>query len=190
MALTLGGIVPTGAQSLVSPPADSTRVLTLQEAVELSYRQNPAMEAQRIAREAAIDRRKSAWGLRMPQLGVTAAYTYMSEDIKAFDLNGEKNAALEQIGQLPLPFPIPPEIVQAVKGLDLSLTLQQRQFAVVGAYPCTQAARSMRRSMRPKSISKRATRRPSGYRPTCSPKSWSVITAFRWPAMCCGCAKR
>lgn len=133
MALTLGGTVSAGAQSLVSPPADSTRILTLQEAVELSYRQNPAMEAQRIAREAAVDRRKSAWGLRMPQLGVTAAYTYMSEDIKAFDLNGEKNAALEQIGQLPLPFPIPPEIIQAVKGLDLSLTLQQRQFAVVGA---------------------------------------------------------
>ena len=81
MALTLGGTVSAGAQSLVSPSADSTRVLTLQEAVELSYRQNPAMEAQRIAREAAVDRRKSAWGLRMPQLGVTAAYTYMSEDI-------------------------------------------------------------------------------------------------------------
>lgn len=129
----LGGIHPAGAQSLAPPTADTIRVLTLQEAIELSYRQNPALEAQRIAREAAVDRRKSAWGLRMPQLGVTAAYTYMSEDIKAFDLNGEKNAALEHIGQLPLPFPIPPEIIQAVKGLDLSLTLQKQQFAVVGA---------------------------------------------------------
>lgn len=135
IALLLGGTPPASAQGLSSSPplTDSTRVLTLQEAIELSYRQNPALEAQRIAREASVDRRKSAWGLRMPQLGVSAAYTYMSEDIKAFDLNAEKDAALQYIGQLPLPFPIPPEIIQAAKGLDLSLTLQKQQFAVVGA---------------------------------------------------------
>lgn len=133
MALLSGSMNSAGAQGLASPSPDSIRFLTLQEAIEMSYRQNPVMEAQRLAREAAVDRRKSAWGLRMPQLGVTAVYTYMSEDIKAFDLNGEKNAALEHLGQLPLPFPIPPEIVQAVKGLDLSLTLQKQQFAVVGA---------------------------------------------------------
>ena len=135
IALSLGGTPPSSAQGLSSSPplSDSTRVLTLQEAIELSYRQNPALEAQRIAREASVDRRKSAWGLRMPQLGVSAAYTYMSEDIKAFDLNAEKDAALQYIGQLPLPFPIPPEIIQAAKGLDLSLTLQKQQFAVVGA---------------------------------------------------------
>lgn len=133
IALMGAGIAPARAQSLARPVTDTMLVLTLPEAIELSYRQNPALEAQRIAREASVDRRKAAWGLRMPQLGVTAAYTYLSEDIKAFDLNGEKNAALEYIGQLPLPFPIPPEIIQAVRGLDLSLTLQKQQFAVVGA---------------------------------------------------------
>ena len=125
---------PAAAQSLAAPAADDTsRVLTLQEAIDLSYRQNPVIEAERIAHEAAIDRRKAAWGLRMPQIGVNASYTYMSEDIKAFDLNAEKDAALQQIGQLPLPFPIPSEILQAVQSLDLSLTLQKQQFAVVGA---------------------------------------------------------
>ncbi|WP_298061902.1 TolC family protein [uncultured Rikenella sp.] len=133
MALLSGGMGSAAAQGLASPPPDSIRFLTLQEAIEISYRQNPAMEAQRLAREAAVDRRKAAWGLRMPQLGVTGAYTYMSEDIKAFDLNPEKNAALEHIGQLPLPFPVPPEVIQAVQGIDLSLTLQKQQFAVVGA---------------------------------------------------------
>ena len=125
---------PAAAQSLAAPAADDTSlVLTLQEAIDLSYRQNPVIEAERIAHEAAIDRRKAAWGLRMPQIGVNASYTYMSEDIKAFDLNAEKDAALQQIGQLPLPFPIPSEILQAVQSLDLSLTLQKQQFAVVGA---------------------------------------------------------
>lgn len=131
-ALALGAGLPAAAQSFATG-GDSTHVLTLQEAIDLSYRRNPAIEAQRLAREAAVLKRKSAWGLRMPQLGVGAAYTYMSEDIKAFDLNPEKDAALQYIGQLPLPLPIPPEIIQAVQGLDLSLTLQKQQFAVVGA---------------------------------------------------------
>ena len=130
IALMLGGMAPAAAQTA---EVDSTYVLTLQEAVDMSYRQNPVMEAQRLAREAAVDRRKATWGLRMPQIGVAANYTYLSQDIKAFDLNAEKDAALQQIGQLPLPFPIPSEILQAVQGLDLSLTLQKQQFAVVGA---------------------------------------------------------
>lgn len=114
-------------------PESSKRTLSLEEAIEMSYRKNPAIEAQRIGHQAAIDRRKAAWGLRMPQIGVVGNYTYMSEDIKAFDLNAQKDAALEYIGQLPLPYPIPPQIIQAVQGLDLSLTLQKQQFAVVGA---------------------------------------------------------
>lgn len=132
--LMFGAIGPVRAQSLAAAEqTDSTHALTLQEALEIGYRQNPALEAQRIARAAAVDRRKAAWGLRMPQLSVSAAYTYLSEEIKAFDLNAEKDAALQSIGQLPLPFPVPPEIIQAVQGLDLNLTLQKQQFAVVGA---------------------------------------------------------
>lgn len=137
--LTALGSTPVFGDSLprlgeaAAATADSTRTLTLQEAVEIGYRQSPALEAQRIAREAAVARRKAAWGLRLPQLGVAANYTYLADDIKAFDLNAEKDAALGQIGQLPLPIPIPPQIVQAIQGLDLSLTLQKQQFAVVGA---------------------------------------------------------
>ncbi|MDE5945175.1 MAG: TolC family protein, partial [Rikenella sp.] len=137
--LTALGSTPAFGDSLprlgetTAATADSTRTLTLQEAVEIGYRQSPALEAQRIAREAAVARRKAAWGLRLPQLGVAANYTYLADDIKAFDLNAEKDAALGQIGQLPLPIPIPPQIVQAIQGLDLSLTLQKQQFAVVGA---------------------------------------------------------
>ena len=79
IALMLGGMAPAAAQTA---EVDSTYVLTLQEAVDMSYRQNPVMEAQRLAREAAVDRRKATWGLRMPQIGVAANYTYLSQDIK------------------------------------------------------------------------------------------------------------
>lgn len=133
LAIVLSALRPAGAQSPAARPDDSTRAITLQEAIELSYRQSPVLEARRLAREASVDRRKAAWGLRMPQLNASATYTYLSDEIKAFDLNKEKNAVLEQLGQLPLPVPIPDQIVQAVQGLDLSLTLQKQQFAVVGA---------------------------------------------------------
>ena len=67
----LAATAPAAAiDSLVPPTA-----LTLQEAVELSYRRSPALEAQRLAREAAVAQRKAAWGMRLPQLGVAASYT-------------------------------------------------------------------------------------------------------------------
>lgn len=131
---TLGATLAAGICFGSTAAQETTQqALTLQEAIELSYRQSPVLEAQRQAQEAAVLNRKSVWGLRMPQLGIGAAYTYMSKDIKAFDLNKEKETALQAIGQMPLPFPIPGEVIQAVQGLDLSLTLQKKQFATVGA---------------------------------------------------------
>lgn len=130
---TFGALLAIGAGMGYAAAQEPTQAITLQEAVDLSYRQSPVLEAQRQAGEAAVLNRKATWGLRLPQLGVGAAYTYMSKDIKAFDLNGKKEAALQQLGQMPLPFPIPSEVIQAVQGLDLSLTLQKKQFATVGA---------------------------------------------------------
>ncbi len=102
---TLGATLAAGICFGTAAAQETTQqALTLQEAIELSYRQSPVLEAQRQAQEAAVLNRKSVWGLRMPQLGIGAAYTYMSKDIKAFDLNKEKEAALQAIGQMPLPF--------------------------------------------------------------------------------------
>lgn len=124
-------VVPAPAQT-GQGQADSEVFLTLPDAIELSYRRNPLMEAQRLATEAAGDQKKATWGLRLPHLSASGAYTYMSKDIEVFDLNAEKNAALQKLGQLQLPITIPTEIIQAIQNLDLSLTLQKQQFAVVG----------------------------------------------------------
>lgn len=114
--------------------ADPTtrRALTLDEALETSYSQNPIMQSQRHAVNASVDRRRAAVGLRMPQLGVAASYTYLSDDIKAFDFNAQKNQVLDGLGQLPLPIPIPPKLIEGIRGLDLSMTLQKQQFGLVG----------------------------------------------------------
>lgn len=135
-ALWAGAYPSVSGQSLPSlnPVAQEAteRTLTIQEAIETSYRQNPIIEAQRLAGEAALFEKKSVWGLRLPRVSAAAAYTYMADDIKAFDLNPQKDKALDFIGQLELPYPIPPEVLQSIRGIDLSWTLQKQQFAVVG----------------------------------------------------------
>lgn len=122
------------AQSLANVPDSSLTTpgamsLTLDEALEISYGQNPLIEAQRHALDASIARRKAAVGLRIPSLSASASYAYMSEDIKAFDFNPQKNQLIGAIGQLPIP--IPPQLIQGIKGLDLSMTLQKQQFGMV-----------------------------------------------------------
>lgn len=118
---------------LLPGTAAARQPITLQEAIELSYRQNPALEAARRASEAATFSKKSAWGLHLPRLGVTGAYTYLDRDIDAFDFNPQKEQLLRYLGENPLPFPLPAETLGTLQGLDLKWTLQEQQFAVVGA---------------------------------------------------------
>lgn len=132
-SLLLGSVV-CRAQGMASQSDSAAKTapqisLTLDQAIEASYNQNPIIEAQRHALEASIARRKATVGLRMPNLSASAAYTYMSKDIKAFDLNAEKNALVDAAGQLPLP--IPPQLLEGIRGLDMSLTLQKQQFGMV-----------------------------------------------------------
>lgn len=105
--------------------------LSFEQAVILGKMQNPAIEAAKAAHEAATAKRKATYGLHLPRLDVAANYTIMSQDIGHIDLNPAKEQAMGLIGSLGLP--IPPSIVQAINGIDLSYTLQKSQFAMVGA---------------------------------------------------------
>lgn len=105
--------------------------LSFEQAVTIGKMQNPAIEAAKAAHDAATAKRKATYGLHLPRLDVAANYTIMSQDIGHIDLNPAKDQALSILGSLGLP--IPPSIAQAIKGLDLSYTLQKSQFAMVGA---------------------------------------------------------
>lgn len=104
--------------------------LTFEQALVQCMVSNPSVDAAKAAHAAATAQRKAAFGLRLPNLAASANYTIMSQDIGHFDLNPQKDKALEIIGSLGIP--IPPQIGQAIKAMDLSYTLQRDNFAMVG----------------------------------------------------------
>ena len=65
------------------------RVLSLDEALEITLSGSPVIEASRYEEKAAQQERRAAIGLRMPQISVGGAYTYLGKDI-GFDFNDLK----------------------------------------------------------------------------------------------------
>ena len=74
------------ASSLAAQPKQT---LSFDEALNLTLTNNPSIKASTYEQEAAERERKAAYGLRLPKIGVTGAYAYLSEDIN-IDLNGMK----------------------------------------------------------------------------------------------------
>lgn len=114
----------------ILPVSAQQQRLTLEQALDIAMSSNPAIQGAKEAERAAEFKRKATVGLRYPKLGATAAYTVMSQDIGSFDLNGQKDKALQVLGSLGLP--IPPAIIEGLKSIDLSYTLQKSNFAMVG----------------------------------------------------------
>ena len=109
------------------------RLLTLDEALNMTLTENPQIQASAYQTEAAIKERKAAYGLRLPKVNVTGAYAYMSEDIR-FDLNGLKDPIGGVVNSMSSLLP-PPVLTQASQLLkaDWSIPLQDRSFGTVGA---------------------------------------------------------
>lgn len=127
----------TFAQNLHSLNTNNNNVVvnytsvTIEDAVTMAYINNLSIDAAQYAIKAAEHQKKAAWGLGVPKIGIGAAYTYMADDIGHIDFNAEKNGLVDLIGGLPLP--IPPTIIDALKAVDLSYKLQDRDFALVEA---------------------------------------------------------
>lgn len=112
---------------------ETPKLLTLDEALNMTLTDNPQIKAAEYNTEVAVKERKAAYGLRLPQLNVTGTYAYLSEDI-AFDLNGMKEPVggiVSGMGGL-----LPPAILEQAGQLlqsDWRLPLQDRSFGSVGA---------------------------------------------------------
>lgn len=129
--LTLTTVLTVAAGHAQSPTA--ARYLTFEEALQMTYGQNGQLEALRYEREAAVQEKKAATGLRFPQITAAAAYTYMSDDM-AIDLNPLKKEVAGIIQQVPeLGLLLPPQVVGGLIGKNWSMTLQQKDFALAGA---------------------------------------------------------
>ena len=115
------------ASSLAAQPKQT---LSFDEALNLTLTNNPSIKASTYEQEAAERERKAAYGLRLPKIGVTGAYAYLSEDIN-IDLNGMKEPVGGLIGGMG--GVLPPAVLQRAQALmkqNWALPLQVAAVAV------------------------------------------------------------
>ena len=120
------------------PAQEQGRTLSLEEAVEMTLSDNPAIRAAEFNRRAAQQERRAAIGLRMPQIGITGSYAYLGKDIE-IDLNNMKAPVQNLAGQILQSGMIPsdyiPSISQMLSGAmaaSWALPLQDRSLGFVG----------------------------------------------------------
>ena len=120
------------------PTQEQGRTLSLEEALEMTLSDNPAIRAAEFNRRAAQQERRAAIGLRMPQIGITGSYAYLGKDIE-IDLNNMKAPVQNLAGQILQSGMIPsdyiPSISQMLSGAmaaSWALPLQDRSLGFVG----------------------------------------------------------
>jgi outer membrane protein TolC len=120
------------------------RVLSLDEALEITMNSNPAIEAIAFQEKAALQERRAAIGLRMPKISITGAYTYLGKDIK-IDLNDNKKKITDGISDFLNSGVIPPQLLPPIQeilpifqgllspimGMDWSYKLQDRSLGTI-----------------------------------------------------------
>ena len=120
------------------PAQEQGRTLSLEEALEMTLSDNPAIRAAEFNRRAAQQERRAAIGLRMPQIGITGSYAYLGKDIE-IDLNNMKAPVQNLAGQILQSGMIPsdyiPSLSQMLSGAmaaSWALPLQDRSLGFVG----------------------------------------------------------
>ncbi|MEG1622241.1 MAG: TolC family protein [Alistipes sp.] len=118
--------------------AQEKQLLSLDEALSITLTNNPAVAASQYEERAAEQERRAAIGLRMPQINVTGAYSYLGKDI-GVDLNDMKQPAKDFAGNIFQSGLIPGEFLPKIQQLtaplfaaDWTLPLQKRSFGTVG----------------------------------------------------------
>lgn len=114
------------------------QALSLDDALEMTLADNPAMLAAEYNRRAAQQERRAAIGLRMPQIGITGSYAYLGKDIE-IDLNNLKAPVQDLSGKIlnsgMIPSQYIPSISQmlgGVMGANWALPLQDRSLGFIG----------------------------------------------------------
>ena len=115
------------------------QMISLEEAIAVTLTENPALKAAAYEERAAQQERRAAIGLRMPQINLTGAYTYMEKDI-GVDFNNLKAPVKDLTGKiLGSGIITDPALLQGIQGLlnpmmnaDWFLTLQDRSLGFVG----------------------------------------------------------
>lgn len=117
---------------------EGRKMLSLDEAFTITFVNNPSIKASQYEEKSAVQQRRAAIGLRMPQINIVGAYTYMEKDL-SFDVNNMKapvGSFVEGVigsGIIP-PASIPPlqQLMAPIMGADWSLKLQDQSLGFVG----------------------------------------------------------
>ena len=112
------------------------RLITFDEALNLTLGQNPDLEAIKYETKAVDFERKAAIGLRMPKLGVAGNYTHLGENVH-IDYNEFKPEAKGIFDELaPMLPPLSQEMLQKVGETFAKdwgeYTIQDRDFGFIG----------------------------------------------------------
>jgi len=122
--------------AFASSAQDSLQLtMTYDDALQSAFMKNHAIAAANYDIDYSRHLKKAAWGLRLPQIRLDAFYVGMEHDLFKFDFNDPKNAAVNAIadyfkGQ---GTPLSQDVVNQLLGVDLSFTLQQKDFITFGA---------------------------------------------------------
>lgn len=124
--------------SLHAAAQQDEHLLTFDEALTITCTNNPALKAVAYEERAAEQERRAAIGLRMPQINVSGAYTYLGKDI-GVDLNNLKGPVNKLAGDVLNSGIVPPELIPSIQGLiapilgaDWFLKVQDRSLGFVG----------------------------------------------------------
>lgn len=120
---------------LITKGQDSLQLtMTYDDALQSAFMRNHAIAAQNYDIDYNRHMKKASWGLRLPQIQLDAVYVGMERDLFKFDFNDPKNAAVSAIADYfqQQGTPLSPEIVNGLLGIDLSFSLQKKNFGVFG----------------------------------------------------------
>ncbi|MEG2612223.1 MAG: TolC family protein, partial [Alistipes sp.] len=117
---------------------EAEHALTLDEALSLTFANNPALLASAYEQRAAEQERRAAIGLRMPKINVMGTYAYLGKDI-GLDFNDKKGAVNKIAGDILGSGVVPPTMIPTIQGLltplmsaDWFLQLQDQSLGFVG----------------------------------------------------------
>ena len=123
--------------------AQDSRLLSLNEAIEISLTNNPVITSAYHNKQVAIRERKAVRGLRMPQINITGNYTYLNKniDINFNNIKQDFNSkTTEFLGTATQSGVITQQtsaliggVLEGIGNLDWSYTIQKQNFGFIGA---------------------------------------------------------
>ena len=123
--------------------AQNDRLLSLDEAIDMSLANNPAIISAYHNEQASIRERRAVRGLRMPQINITGNYTYLNKniDININNLKQDFNTkAIEILGAATQSEIISQQtsallsgVLEGLGNLDWRYNLQKQSFGFLGA---------------------------------------------------------